>query len=187
MMGENFAVLAGSAGVIGFLAWFFFGPKKSRQAVLSGAGIANTAPELQTAERCDLSVKGMHCASCVGRVENALKKVPGVQDATVNLLAERAAVRFDSKQTKPEDLIAALGIAGYDAQVKDFDRFSAKSEREQTARQGEKQTETRELLRRFWFQQRCPFRFLSWAWGRILGCFRWNGQCAAGGTLFSSF
>ncbi len=35
----------------------------------------------------------MTCASCVGRVESALKKVPGVQEATVNLATESARVR----------------------------------------------------------------------------------------------
>ena len=39
-------------------------------------------PSLST---LNLSVGGMTCASCVGRVERALKKVPGVQEATVNL------------------------------------------------------------------------------------------------------
>src|SRR5574343_1121632 len=42
----------------------------------------------------DLSIGGMTCASCVGRVERALRKVPGVQDATVNLATESARVQF---------------------------------------------------------------------------------------------
>jgi len=42
----------------------------------------------------DLGVSGMTCASCVGRVERALRKVPGVQDATVNLATESARIAF---------------------------------------------------------------------------------------------
>ena len=42
----------------------------------------------------DLSIGGMTCASCVGRVERALRKVPGVQDATVNLATESARIQF---------------------------------------------------------------------------------------------
>jgi Cu+-exporting ATPase len=42
----------------------------------------------------DLGVGGMTCASCVSRVEKALKKVPGVQDATVNLATESARITF---------------------------------------------------------------------------------------------
>ncbi|MGS0759135.1 heavy-metal-associated domain-containing protein, partial [Roseateles sp. GG27B] len=40
-----------------------------------------------------LAISGMTCASCVGRVEKALKKVPGVLEAEVNLALETAAVR----------------------------------------------------------------------------------------------
>ena len=40
----------------------------------------------------DLGVGGMTCASCVTRVEKALRKQPGVSDATVNLATESARV-----------------------------------------------------------------------------------------------
>ena len=40
-----------------------------------------------------LAVEGMMCASCVTRVERALRAVPGVQDATVNLATEAAAIK----------------------------------------------------------------------------------------------
>ncbi len=49
----------------------------------------NTTTSLQT---LDLPVGGMTCASCVARVERALKQVPGVQDATVNLATESARI-----------------------------------------------------------------------------------------------
>ena len=42
----------------------------------------------------DLGVGGMICASCVARVERALKKVPGVQQAAVNLATESARVTY---------------------------------------------------------------------------------------------
>ena len=44
-----------------------------------------TQPTPEVAQSLDLGIGGMTCASCVGRVERALRKVPGVQDATVNL------------------------------------------------------------------------------------------------------
>ncbi|MEQ6433528.1 heavy metal translocating P-type ATPase [Comamonas sp. w2-DMI] len=64
--------------------------------------------------RFDLQVGGMTCASCVGRVERALKKVPGVQSAIVNLATERASVEA-SEGTDLQALIAAIAKAGYEA------------------------------------------------------------------------
>ncbi|KJK25005.1 ATPase [Burkholderiaceae bacterium 16] len=64
----------------------------------------------------ELSVTGMTCASCVGRVEKALKAVPGVSNATVNLATERAQISA-AGGTSPEALIQAVARAGYEAQV----------------------------------------------------------------------
>ncbi len=66
----------------------------------------------------DLSVEGMTCASCVGRVEKALKAVPGVVDATVNLATERAAVRGVASA---DTLVAAIEKVGYDARTIDHE------------------------------------------------------------------
>ena len=68
-----------------------------------------------------LSVTGMTCASCVGRVERALKAVPGVQEASVNLTTEQAHVRA-AGSVETADLIAAVAKAGYSAQRLDSDR-----------------------------------------------------------------
>lgn len=62
----------------------------------------------------DLAVEGMTCASCVGRVEKALKAVPGVTGATVNLATERASVQT-VQGLAPEVLARALDRAGYPA------------------------------------------------------------------------
>ena len=62
----------------------------------------------------DLAVEGMNCASCIGRVEKALNAAPGVSEATVNLATERAHVRGNAN---PDDLIAAVGEAGYTARL----------------------------------------------------------------------
>ena len=62
----------------------------------------------------DLPISGMTCASCAGRVERALGKVPGVQRVTVNLANERAHVEVLG-QMDPGVLIAAVDKAGYTA------------------------------------------------------------------------
>lgn len=61
-----------------------------------------------------LPVEGMTCASCVGRVEKALAKVPGVESATVNLATEKAKVAYDpSDGPGMDELRAAVEKAGY--------------------------------------------------------------------------
>jgi copper chaperone CopZ len=64
----------------------------------------------------ELSVEGMTCASCVGRVERALKKVPGVQEAVVNLATEKASLTVaDPAQAAAilPQAVAAIEKAGY--------------------------------------------------------------------------
>lgn len=62
----------------------------------------------------DLGVGGMTCASCVSRVERALKKVPGVADATVNLATESARVRFAPSEQAEAQIRRAVRNAGYE-------------------------------------------------------------------------
>ena len=64
--------------------------------------------------RLTLPVRGMHCASCVARVEGALRGVPGVAEATVNLATERATVLLDPTRVDLAALRAAVGAAGYE-------------------------------------------------------------------------
>jgi Cu+-exporting ATPase len=60
-----------------------------------------------------LGVTGMSCASCVGRVEKALGRVPGVLDVNVNLATERATVDHLSGEVEAADLERAVEDAGY--------------------------------------------------------------------------
>ncbi|WP_149536700.1 heavy metal translocating P-type ATPase [Siccirubricoccus phaeus] len=63
----------------------------------------------------DLNVQGMTCASCSGRVERALKRVPGVVEAKVNLATERARVTAARGAVTADQLVAAVQKAGYEA------------------------------------------------------------------------
>ncbi|SDX50942.1 Cu+-exporting ATPase [Celeribacter indicus] len=66
-----------------------------------------------------LSVEGMTCASCVGRVERALGAVPGVREARVNLATETAEIRFGG-ETGLGDLARVLTEAGYPARTEEL-------------------------------------------------------------------
>ena len=61
-----------------------------------------------------LPILGMTCASCVSRVERALRKPPGVLQADVNLATEKATVTYIPGQASRDDLVAAVKAAGYD-------------------------------------------------------------------------
>ena len=79
-------------------------------AAVSGAGYAVPAATI------DLAVEGMTCASCSGRVERALKRLPVVLDAAVNLATETARVTVLSAGTEVEArLLQAVTDAGYTA------------------------------------------------------------------------
>ena len=65
-------------------------------------------------ERMTLEVAGMSCASCVHRVESAIRRVPGVRDAQVNLVSRRATITYDAHQVDVDQVVAAIRQAGYE-------------------------------------------------------------------------
>jgi heavy metal translocating P-type ATPase len=86
-------------------------------AALTGA-LARAGYPARSVETA-FEVESMSCASCVGRVEKALKAVPGVLDARVNLAAETATVTWLEGATTPAAIGAAAAKAGYPAKAKD--------------------------------------------------------------------
>ena len=66
------------------------------------------------AEKLELDVKGMTCASCANRVERKLNEIEGVE-ATVNFATERAAVSFAPGAVDAGELLGAVESAGYEA------------------------------------------------------------------------
>ena len=73
------------------------------------------APSSPAGGTVQLAVRGMSCAACVGRVERALRKVPGVVDAQVNFATETASVHFKLGVVEAPELaiLAAVERAGY--------------------------------------------------------------------------
>lgn len=68
----------------------------------------------------DFQIEGMTCASCVARVEKAIRAVPGVASANVNLATEKATVQF-SDLADPDAVVAAIARAGYSTRVEVVD------------------------------------------------------------------
>jgi len=89
-----------------------------------------------------LSVGGMHCASCIGRVEKALRATPGVQEAAVNLASARAFVRISGGDA--EVAARAVRAAGFEAEP--LLDTPEQSEREAQARAEESRSLRRAFL-----------------------------------------
>ncbi|UVM49784.1 heavy metal translocating P-type ATPase [Pseudomonas sp. B21-015] len=88
-------------------------PSDSLPALMDAVQQAGYSVPQQSLE---LNIDGMTCASCVGRVERALTKVPGVKTVSVNLANERAHLELLG-QVDPQTLIGAVTKAGYSARV----------------------------------------------------------------------
>lgn len=88
---------------------------------LGTAGLADVAAALASAgyparqETAVFTIQGMSCASCVGRVEAAVRELAGVSDATVSFAAEELRVSYLDRVVSSSDVIAAVGRAGYAA------------------------------------------------------------------------
>ncbi len=76
--------------------------------------MTTTSPSPTSSAPLDIGIGGMTCASCVARVEKALKKVPGVQTATVNLATESARIVFEPSEQMEARLRRAVRDAGYE-------------------------------------------------------------------------
>ncbi|WP_087686700.1 heavy metal translocating P-type ATPase [Pandoraea sp. PE-S2R-1] len=91
-------------------------PDVTPSALLGAVEHAVSDAGYQVAEQSfELAIGGMTCASCAGRVEKALRAVPGVVEASVNLATEKATVRGVRGAVDAAVLTAAVQKAGYEA------------------------------------------------------------------------
>nr|WP_314531456.1 heavy metal translocating P-type ATPase [uncultured Pseudomonas sp.] len=85
-------------------------------------------------QNLELSIEGMTCASCVGRVERALAKVQGVKSVSVNLANERAHLELLG-QVDPQILIEAVSKAGYSASVWEVEHSTTDNQQQRLHRE----------------------------------------------------
>ncbi|GAB4360925.1 MAG: heavy metal translocating P-type ATPase [Gammaproteobacteria bacterium] len=96
--------------------------------------------------RLKLGVRGMTCAACVGRVERAVKRLPGVLNASVNLATEKATIDYLPDTVTPNQIKAAIVDAGYEPVDLEEGVTEAEEGRDQ---------EQRELKRLLWISALC--------------------------------
>ncbi|HEY9479378.1 MAG TPA: heavy metal translocating P-type ATPase [Gemmatimonadaceae bacterium] len=95
---------------------------------------------------CDsitIPVSGMTCAACQARVQRALAKQPGVEDAAVNLMMRSASVRFDPAVVTPDDLVQTIRKTGYGAELASPDQTAFEEQEERDRAQAEETSELR--------------------------------------------
>ena len=127
----------------------------------SPTGSLSTATEPASATAL-LGIEGMHCASCVSRVEKELRGVPGVVEASVSLPGEEARVTFTPLAADVAQLERAVERAGFAARVK-----AEQPAQDDLARQDrDRAREYRALMGKFWFSAAVavPVLMLSNAW-----------------------
>ncbi len=101
----------------------------------------DSEPTPTPTETVKLNITDMSCASCVGRIERSLRQTDGVVNVSVNLANKQATAELHTEHTTAQQLIAALGAAGYSATLADDDSTTA----------DHAQHELQSLYRTFWF------------------------------------
>ena len=121
-----------SVNLVGEQAEISFDPARTAPGAFAEA-VENAGYEVPR-ERRELAISGMTCATCAGRVEQALYGVPGVTRAAVNLASEKALVEVPQGVVSTAALVAAVERAGYGARLvtgeADRDRAIADGERQ---------------------------------------------------------
>ncbi|MCX8017283.1 MAG: heavy metal translocating P-type ATPase, partial [Rhodocyclaceae bacterium] len=116
----------------------------------------------------ELAIGGMTCAACSARIERQLNKLAGVE-ATVNLPAERAHIRYDPARVDVETLIATITKTGFTATLS-----SAQTREEEQAR---KAAAYRAELRRLWIALALTLPLLAQMPSMFAGGFQLGAEC----------
>jgi Cu+-exporting ATPase len=107
-----------------------------------------TSPESATGSTIRIPVTGMTCAACQSRVQRTLQNVPGVSDATVNLMMNSATVTYDASAVAPKALVEAIRGTGYGADLASPEQTAFQ---EQEARDRAQEHEFADLRRKAMF------------------------------------
>ncbi|MHB1096785.1 MAG: heavy metal translocating P-type ATPase [Gemmatimonadaceae bacterium] len=97
--------------------------------------MGTAAPHAATSSHITIPVGGMTCAACQSRVQRALGKVDGVQDANVNLMLNNATVTFDPTVVSPQALIDRIRDTGYEAEIPKGEKTSLEAQDENERKQ----------------------------------------------------
>jgi Cu+-exporting ATPase len=83
--------------------------------------VTTTPPKSGQTKELIIPIVGMHCANCANTVGRSLKRLPGVDEASVSYANERAAITYDPKRVTPDQMIEMIKSIGYGAALAEVD------------------------------------------------------------------
>lgn len=92
-----------------------FGDQPDQHVLEAVRGAIDDAGYKVGSETAEFDIEGMHCGSCVAAVQTSLRKVPGVTEASVNLVTNRATVTRIAGTAADSRLVGAIVAEGYEA------------------------------------------------------------------------
>jgi Cu+-exporting ATPase len=120
-------------------------------------------------ETARIAIDGMHCASCVARIESELERTPGVARAAVNLTSELATVVYEPRATSVAELEQAVRQAGYEPRPAAIDGEDPLERQE-----ADRAREYRTLMHKFVFAAAISLPVLVLSYPDLLGLDHWS-------------
>ena len=111
-------------------------------APASAIPAARSAP-VSSSQKVVIPVSGMTCAACQSRVQRTLNKMPGVSDASVNLMMGNATVTYDPSAVQPQSLVESIRSTGYGAELPVANRTAFEEQAARDVAQTEEFTDLR--------------------------------------------
>ena len=112
-----------------------------------------------------IDIQGMTCAACSAAVERAVRKIPGIETANVNLTTEKLSVSYDDRTVSLDTIVAAVDKAGYHALLPHVEEARDAAEKKQV----EKEDRQKALLRRFIYSALFTVVLLYLSMGYMIG------------------
>ncbi|WP_234022082.1 cation transporter [Staphylococcus agnetis] len=76
-------------------------------------------------------ISGMHCAACATRIERVLNREAAIEEATVNLVMEKATVKYNPKQIDRAAIFEKISNIGFEAHEIEKDNHISKREHQE--------------------------------------------------------
>ncbi|MEZ0536662.1 heavy metal translocating P-type ATPase [Caldicellulosiruptoraceae bacterium PP1] len=135
--------------------------EKIKEAVKK-AGYGVEEEKQENIKEIIIPISGMTCASCVTAIEKAIKKLPGIEEVSVNLTTEKAKVKYDSTSVRLSEIKSAITKAGYTP-------LEIDSQQQKDYHKEQKEKEIKKLKLRFIYSSIFAIPLLYISMGHLFG------------------